>query len=141
RQVREKVGEGKAICALSGGVDSSVAAAIAFAAIGDQLTCVFVNNGVLRKGEAESVQETFHRNLGLKLIYVDAADRFLDLLKGVTDPETKRKVIGETFIRVFEEQAAEFGHIDFMLQGTTYPDVIESGQTASKGSAARVIKR
>jgi GMP synthase (glutamine-hydrolysing) len=140
KQVRDKVGEGKAICALSGGVDSAVAAAMTFAAIGDQLTCVFVNNGVLRKGEAESVQETFRRHMGMKLIYVDAADRFLKALKDVTEPETKRKIIGETFIRVFEEQAAEFGHIDFMVQGTTYPDVIESGETASKGSAARVIK-
>jgi GMP synthase (glutamine-hydrolysing) len=139
-QVRRQVGRGRAICALSGGVDSAVAAAITHAAIGDQLTCVFVNNGVMRRDEPQRVQDTFRRHLGMKLIYVDAAERFLRALKGVTDPEEKRKRVGETFVRVFEETAAEFGHIDFMVQGTTYPDVIESGQTASKGSAARVIK-
>jgi GMP synthase (glutamine-hydrolysing) len=138
--VRRQIGDGKAICALSGGVDSAVAAAITHAAIGDNLTCVFVNNGVMRQGEPEQVQDTFRKHLGIKLHYVDAADRFLDQLKGVTDPEVKRKRIGETFIRVFEDTAAEFGHIDVMVQGTTYPDVIESGQTASKGSQAKVIK-
>ncbi|HXH21565.1 MAG TPA: glutamine-hydrolyzing GMP synthase [Dehalococcoidia bacterium] len=139
-QVRRQVGDGKAICALSGGVDSAVAAAITYAAIGDQLTCVFVNNGVMRRGEPEQVRETFERHMGMKLIFLDESRRFFEQLRGVTDPETKRKRIGETFVRVFEETAAEFGHIDFMVQGTTYPDVIESGQTASKGSAARVIK-
>ena len=138
--VRRQVGDGRAICALSGGVDSAVAAAITHAAIGDRLICVFVNNGVLRKGEAEQVQETFNRNLGIKLHYVDSTDRFLESLSGVTEPEVKRKRIGETFIRVFEDTAAEFGHIDFIIQGTTYPDVIESGQTASKGKTAQVIK-
>jgi GMP synthase (glutamine-hydrolysing) len=138
--VRQQVGEGRAICALSGGVDSAVAAAITHAAIGDRLICVFVDNGVMRQGEPQQVQETFNRELGIRLHFVDAAERFLAQLKGVTEPEVKRKRIGETFVRVFEEAAAEFGHIDFMVQGTTYPDVIESGQTASKGSAARVIK-
>jgi GMP synthase (glutamine-hydrolysing) len=138
--VQRRVGEGRAICALSGGVDSAVAAAITHAAIGDRLTCVFVDNGVMRKGEPEQVQETFRKNLGVKLHFVDASDRFLDALKGVTEPEEKRRRVGETFVRVFEETAAEFAHSDFMVQGTTYPDVIESGQTASKGSAARVIK-
>jgi GMP synthase (glutamine-hydrolysing) len=138
--VRQQVGEGRAICALSGGVDSAVAAAITHAAIGDRLICVFVDNGVMRHGEPQQVEETFRRNLGIKLHTVDAAERFLACLAGVTDPETKRKNIGETFVRVFEETAAEFGFIDFMVQGTTYPDVIESGQTASKGSAAQVIK-
>ena len=138
--VRRQIGDGKAICALSGGVDSAVAAAITHAAIGDRLTCVFVNNGVLRQGEAEQVQETFNRHLGIRLHYVDASDRFLANLDGVVEPEEKRRRVGETFVRVFEEAAAEFGFIDFMVQGTTYPDVVESGQTASKGSAARVIK-
>jgi GMP synthase (glutamine-hydrolysing) len=138
--VRQQVGEGRAICALSGGVDSAVAAAITHAAIGDRLTCVFVNNGVMRKGEPEQVQDTFRRNLGIQLIYVDASDRFLESLAGVTEPEEKRRRVGNTFVRVFEDAAAEFGHIDFMVQGTTYPDVIESGQTASRGSAAKVIK-
>ena len=138
--VRRQVGDGRAICALSGGVDSAVAAAITHAAIGDRLTCVFVDNGVMRAGEPLQVQETFRANLGIRLHFVDAADRFLAQLAGVTDPELKRKAVGQTFIRVFEDTAAEFGHIDFMVQGTTYPDVIESGQTASNGSKARVIK-
>jgi GMP synthase (glutamine-hydrolysing) len=138
--VRRQVGEGRAICALSGGVDSAVAAAITHAAVGDRLICVFVNNGVMRQGEPEQVQETFRRNLGIKLHYVDASERFLANLAGIVEPEEKRRRVGETFVRVFEETAAEFGYIDFMVQGTTYPDVIESGQTASHGSAARVIK-
>lgn len=139
-QVRRQVGDGKAICALSGGVDSAVAAAVTYAAIGDQLTCVFVNNGVMRRGEPEQVRDTFARHMGMRLIFRDESERFLSELKGELDPEAKRKRIGETFVRVFEETAAEFGHIDFMVQGTTYPDVIESGQTASKGATARVIK-
>ncbi|HEY7270365.1 MAG TPA: glutamine-hydrolyzing GMP synthase [Dehalococcoidia bacterium] len=139
-QVRRQVGDGKAICALSGGVDSAVAAAITYAAIGDQLTCVFVDNGVMRRGEPDQVRDTFERHMGMKLIFRDESQRFLDELADVTDPEAKRKIIGGAFIRVFEETAAEFGHIDFMVQGTTYPDVVESGQTASRGSAARVIK-
>jgi GMP synthase (glutamine-hydrolysing) len=138
--VEAQVGDGRAICALSGGVDSAVAAAITHEAIGDRLMCVFVDNGVMRAGEPEQVQETFAKHMGMKLHFVDAKERFLAQLAGVTDPETKRKRIGETFVRVFEDTAAEFGHIDFMVQGTTYPDVIESGQTASKGSAAKVIK-
>jgi GMP synthase (glutamine-hydrolysing) len=138
--VRRQVGEGRAICALSGGVDSAVAAAITHEAIGERLICVFVNNGVMRQGEPEQVQETFRRNLGIKLHHVDASERFLGALAGVTDPEVKRKRVGETFVRVFEETAAEFGFIDHMVQGTTYPDVIESGQTASKGKTAQVIK-
>ncbi len=139
-QVRRQVGDGRAICALSGGVDSAVAAAITYAAIGDHLTCVFVDNGVMRQGEPGQVRETFERNMGMKLVFLDEGARFLSELKGITDPETKRKIIGGTFVHLFEETAAEFGNIGFMVQGTTYPDVVESGHTASKGSAARVIK-
>jgi GMP synthase (glutamine-hydrolysing) len=139
-EVRTQVGDGRAICALSGGVDSAVAAAITHAAIGDQLTCVFVDNGLLRRQEGERVRDTFRRHMGMKLVHVDAADQFLAALRGVSEPEEKRKRIGNLFVRIFEETAAEFGRVDFMVQGTTYPDVIESGQTASKGSAARVIK-
>jgi GMP synthase (glutamine-hydrolysing) len=139
-EVRTQVGDGRAICALSGGVDSAVAAAITHAAIGDQLTCVFVDNGLLRRQEGERVRDTFRRHMGMKLVHVDAAHHFLAALRGVSEPEEKRKRIGNLFVRIFEETAAEFGRVDFMVQGTTYPDVIESGQTASKGSAARVIK-
>ena len=138
--VRRQVGDGNALCALSGGVDSAVAAAITHAAIGDRLTCVFVDNGVMRGGEPQQVEESFINHMGMKLISVAAGDRFLERLEGVTDPEEKRRRIGETFVRVFEDTAAEFGHIDFMVQGTTYPDVIESGQTASNGTATKVIK-
>jgi GMP synthase (glutamine-hydrolysing) len=140
QDVRQQVGDGRAICALSGGVDSAVAAAITHAAIGDRLTCVFVDNGVMRKGEPQQVQESFRAALGIKLHFVDASERFLEQLAGVTDPETKRKRIGETFVRVFEDEAAELGNLDFLVQGTTYPDVVESGHTASKGDQARVIK-
>jgi GMP synthase (glutamine-hydrolysing) len=107
-------------------------------AIGDQLTCIFVNNGVLRRGEPEMVANIFRKNLGMKIRYVDAVDRFLDRLKDVTDPETKRKTIGEEFIRVFEEEAGAMGKVDFLAQGTLYPDVIESAST--EGTAAAKIK-
>jgi len=130
--IREKVGNRKAICALSGGVDSSVAALLVHKAIGDNLTCIFVNHGLLRKNEAESVIQTFKNKFSMNLIAVDASDRFLNRLKGVIDPEKKRKIIGEEFIRVFEEEAAKLGKIDFLVQGTIYPDVIESG-TPSAG--------
>jgi len=127
-QIRATVGNEKVVCGLSGGVDSSVAAALVHRAIGDQLTCVFVDHGLLRAGEAEQVEETFRRHLKIELIHVKAADRFLEKLSGVTDPETKRKVIGETFIRVFEEVARdELEDARFLVQGTLYPDVIESG--------------
>jgi len=127
KAIREKVGGGKALCALSGGVDSSVAAALVHKAIGDQLVCIFVNHGLLRQGEAEQVRETFEKTFNMNLIYVDASQRFLKRLKGVLDPEEKRKIIGEEFIRVFEEEARKIGKIDFLVQGTLYPDVIESG--------------
>jgi len=125
--IREEVGEGTVICGLSGGVDSSVAAALVHKAIGDQLVCVFVDHGLLRKGEAEQVDETFRRTFNMNLIHVKAEDRFLDALEGVTDPERKRMIIGETFIRVFEEVATDLSDAKYLVQGTLYPDVIESG--------------
>jgi GMP synthase (glutamine-hydrolysing) len=128
--IREKVGTGHAICALSGGVDSSVAAVLVHRAIGDQLTCVFVNNGVLRKNEFEKVQQNLRDKLGLKLVAVDASKRFLGKLRGVTDPEGKRKIIGTEFIAVFDDEALriaeETGGVEWLVQGTLYPDVIES---------------
>ncbi|NLZ53186.1 MAG: glutamine-hydrolyzing GMP synthase [Thermoanaerobacteraceae bacterium] len=130
--IKEKVGNKRAICALSGGVDSSVAALLVHKAIGDNLTCIFVNHGLLRKNEPENVIQTFKDKLNMNLIAVDASERFLNKLKGVIDPEKKRKIIGEEFIRVFEEQATKLGKIDFLVQGTIYPDVIESG-TSSTG--------
>ena len=135
KNIREQVGDGKVICALSGGVDSAVTAGLLHQAIGDQLTCIFVNNGLLRLEEAERVQATFKRGLGLNLTYVDATDRFLDKLEGVIDPEIKRKVIGEEFIRVFEDAATGLGHTDFLAQGTLYPDVIESESPENRTSA------
>ena len=134
-QVRSQVGDGRVICALSGGVDSAVTAVLLSKAIGDQLTCIFVNNGLLRLEEAERVQATFNRNLGLNLVYADASHRFLEQLSGVTDPEMKRKVIGEVFIRVFEDTASELGETDFLAQGTLYPDVIESATPENRASA------
>jgi GMP synthase (glutamine-hydrolysing) len=125
--VRRQVGDGKVVCGLSGGVDSSVAAALVHQAVGDQLTCIFVDHGLLRKGEAEQVVETFRNHFHVKLVHVDAADRFLEALAGVTDPERKRKIIGREFIAVFEEEAEKLGEINFLVQGTLYPDVIESG--------------
>ncbi len=128
--IREKVGTGHAICALSGGVDSSVAAVLVHRAIGDQLTCVFVDNGVLRKNEFEKVQQNLRDKLGLKLVAVDASKRFLLKLRGVTDPEGKRKIIGTEFIAVFDDEASriaeETGGVEWLVQGTLYPDVIES---------------
>lgn len=126
-EVKQQVGDKKVLCGLSGGVDSSVAAVLVQRAVGDQLTCVFVNHGLLRKGEAEQVQKTFRERFKINLVYVDASERFLTRLAGVTDPETKRKIIGEEFIRVFEDEAAKLGDIDFLVQGTLYPDVVESG--------------
>ena len=125
--IRAQVGRDKVICGLSGGVDSSVAAALVHHAVGDQLTCVFIDHGLLRAGEAEQVDATFRKAFRINLIQVDASDRFVDGLAGVVDPEEKRKVIGETFIRVFEEVAAELTDTPFLVQGTLYPDIIESG--------------
>ena len=134
-RIRAEVGDGKVVCALSGGVDSAVAATLVHRAVGDQLTCVFVDNGLLRKEESQRVMETFERNLNMNIIRVDATEDFLTRLAGVTDPEQKRISIGEEFIRVFEEQAAGLGRVDFLAQGTLYPDVIESQTPENKASA------
>ncbi len=125
--LKEKIGNKKALCALSGGVDSSVAAALINKAIGKNLTCIFVDHGLLRKNEAEEVEEIFTKQFDVNFVKVDAKERFLSKLAGVTDPETKRKIIGEEFIRVFEEEAKKIGTVDYLVQGTIYPDVIESG--------------
>jgi GMP synthase (glutamine-hydrolysing) len=135
--IQQQVGKGRVINALSGGVDSAVVATLIHRAIGDQLTCIFVNHGMLRREEVERTFNVFRLNLGMNIVYVDASARFLKRLKGVTDPETKRKVIGEEFIHVFEEEAKKIGKVDFLAQGTLYPDVIES---ASSGSTAAKIK-
>ncbi|MCL4692619.1 MAG: glutamine-hydrolyzing GMP synthase, partial [Candidatus Hydrogenedentes bacterium] len=122
--VRAQVGEGRVVCGLSGGVDSSVAAALIHKAIGDRLACIFVNNGLLRLGEPEQVQRAFREHLRARLVYVDASEVFLSRLAGVEDPEAKRRIIGEAFIRVFEAEAAKLGQVDYLVQGTLYPDVI-----------------
>lgn len=130
--VKRQVGDKKVLLALSGGVDSSVVAALLLKAIGDQLVCVHVNHGLMRKGESESVVEVFQNQLKANLIYVDATERFLGKLEGVADPEKKRKIIGGEFIRVFEEEARKLSGIDFLGQGTIYPDIIESGTKTAK---------
>ncbi|MFV0307219.1 MAG: glutamine-hydrolyzing GMP synthase [Desertimonas sp.] len=136
-RIRAQVGDRRAICGLSGGVDSAVAAALVHRAIGHQLTCVYVDTGLMRKGESDQVTETFRRNLGIDLIHVDAGDRFFSRLDGVTEPEAKRKAIGDEFIRVFEENTGGLTEAEFLVQGTLYPDLIESG--GADGTAA-VIK-
>ncbi len=135
-RIRDEVGDGKVVCALSGGVDSSVVAALIHRAIGDRLTCVFVNNGVLRKNEAREVLDLFKDRLLLNVRYVDGSERFLSVLKGVRDPEKKRKIIGRTFIKVFEEEALKLGDVRYLAQGTLYPDVIES--VSFKGPSATI---
>ena len=129
--LRAQIGDKKVLLALSGGVDSSVVAALLIRAVGSQLTCVHVNHGLLRKGEPEQVIKVFREELGAKLIYVDAVDRFLDKLAGVADPETKRKIIGKEFIDVFAEEAGKLDGIEFLAQGTIYPDILESGPVKS----------
>ncbi|MEG0156022.1 MAG: glutamine-hydrolyzing GMP synthase [Anaerovoracaceae bacterium] len=130
-QIRETVGDKKVLCALSGGVDSSVCAALVYKAIGNQLTCMFVNHGLMRKGEPELIDQIFGKQFGMPLVSINAIDRFLDKLEGVDDPERKRKIIGEEFIRVFEDESKKLGKMDFLVQGTIYPDIIESA--SSKG--------
>jgi GMP synthase (glutamine-hydrolysing) len=137
RQIREQVGEGRVVCALSGGVDSTVVALLAHRAIGDRLTCVFVDNGLLREGEAAQVRDRFERKLHVPVVTVDASGLFLERLEGVVDPEQKRKVIGATFIDVFEERAAALGGFDFLAQGTLYPDVIESVSVAGPSATIK----
>ncbi len=135
-RIRAEVGDGRIICALSGGVDSAVAATMIHKAVGDQLTCIFVDNGFMRREEPERVVEVFQRNMEIPLVHVDAAERFLTQLKGVIDPEQKRRIVGETFIRVFEQEADKIGKVDFIAQGTTYPDVIESA--TGHGTAVKI---
>jgi GMP synthase (glutamine-hydrolysing) len=138
RHARDTGSDGKVICALSGGVDSAVAAALVHRAVGDRLTCIYVDHGLMRKKESELLRVTFEQNLGMRLVMVDARERFLVRLAGVEDPEEKRRIIGDEFIRVFEEEAAKLGTIDFLTQGTLYPDVIESATSETK--AAQKIK-
>ena len=134
-EIRNTVGNQKVICALSGGVDSAVAATLVHKAIGDQLTCIFVDNALLRHGEPERVVSTFREHMEINLLHTDAKNQFLENLQAISDPEQKRKIIGETFIRVFEQESSKLGNIDFIVQGTTYPDVVES---ASSGSGSTV---
>ena len=131
-KIRQKVGDKQVLCGLSGGVDSSVVAVLIHKAIGDQLTCIFVDNGLLRKGEADSVMKTFSEGFNMNVIKVDAADRFLDKLAGVSDPEKKRKIIGNEFIYVFDDEATKLEGIDFLAQGTLYTDIIESGTATAQ---------
>ena len=136
--IKKKVGGDRVVCALSGGVDSAVAATLIDRAIGNKLTCIFINSGLLRRDEPERVLNTFKRNLKMDIVYIDATDRFLERLKGVSEPEKKRRLIGNEFIQIFEEEAAKLGKIDFLAQGTLYPDVIES--TSAETKAAVKIK-
>ncbi|HCK68269.1 MAG TPA: GMP synthase (glutamine-hydrolyzing) [Nitrospina sp.] len=138
QDIRDKVGNAKVVCGLSGGVDSSVAAVLIHKAIGDNLYCLFIDNGLLRSGEKDKVENTFRDNFSIHLDVIDAADKFLEKLKGITDPEQKRKSIGNTFIKVFEEEAKRLGDFTFLAQGTLYPDVIES--VSFKGGPSAVIK-
>lgn len=133
--IRDQVGDKRVLCALSGGIDSSVAAVLVHRAVGDQLTCVYVNHGFMRKNESEQVIKTFRDGFHINLVYANVVDRFMERVAGITEPEQKRKIIGEEFIRVFEAEAAKLGEIDFLVQGTLYPDVVESGT-----ATAAVIK-
>ncbi len=135
QNIRDQVGSGKVICALSGGVDSAVAATLVHQAVGDQLTCIFVDNGLMRKEEPERVRSTFEKYLEVNLVFSESSKRFLSALKGIVDPEEKRKIIGQEFIKVFDEEAARLGQVDFLTQGTLYPDVIESENSENSVSA------
>jgi len=137
-RIREQVGDGRALAAISGGVDSSVAAALVGKAIGRRLTCIFVDHGLLREGEAEKVLSLLREHINAEIVFIEAGERFLRRLRGVTDPEEKRRIIGEEFIRVFEEEAARLGRVDFLVQGTLYPDVIESRASPTGKAAARI---
>jgi GMP synthase (glutamine-hydrolysing) len=137
-EIRSQAGAGQVICGLSGGVDSSVAAALLHRAIGDQLTCIFVNNGLMRQNEPEQVVQTFEQKMHARLIAVDATEEFLSALAGVTDPEAKRKIIGEKFVRIFEVEARKLGQVDFLAQGTLYPDIIESAGGEQQAVAAKI---
>jgi len=137
-RIKKQVGDGKVICALSGGVDSAVAATLVHKAIGDQLTCIFVNNGLMRKNEPERVKETFEKFMNVNLVYSESSERFISALKDVTEPESKRKIIGAEFINVFDEEANRLGEVNFLTQGTLYPDVIES--QSSENSVSATIK-
>jgi GMP synthase (glutamine-hydrolysing) len=137
RRIRQQVGQGKVVCALSGGVDSSVVALLLHEAVGDQLTCIFVDNGLLRGGEAQDIVKAFRDNFRVNLVHAEASGRFLQRLKGITDPEAKRLAVGDEFIRVFKEEADKLGHVEFLAQGTLYPDVIES-TAPERRSAARI---
>lgn len=133
-EIKEKVGDKTVLCALSGGVDSSVAAVLVHKAVGKQLTCIFVDHGLLRKDEGDQVEKVFRETFDMNLIRVNAADRFLNRLKGVEDPEQKRKIVGAEFIRVFDEESHKLGKVDFLVQGTIYPDVVESGGTGTSAT-------
>ncbi len=137
-QVQAQVGKGQVVCGLSGGVDSSVVAALLHKAIGDQLTCIFVNNGLMRQNEPEQVVQTFEKEMHARLIAVDATEEFLSALANITDPEAKRKIIGEKFVRIFEAEARKLGRVDFLAQGTLYPDIIESASRTDQAVAAKI---
>jgi len=137
-KIRKQVGDGRVVCALSGGVDSAVTATLIDRAIGNKLTCLFINNGLLRREEPERVLNVFKRNLKMDIVYVDATERFLQRLQGVTDPETKRHLVGNEFIKVFEDEAAKLGPVDFLAQGTLYPDVIESSSATETKASAKI---